>query len=636
MAGEFEPAAALARALALHAEGDLNAAAALYSQVLAQVPEQLDARHYLGVIAHQQGEHTRAARLIQEVIAQSPGNAAAWANLGLVHKALGQVDRAQRGFEEAIRLAPQNADAHYNLGLLHLAAHQLEASAQCFERALKLQPEHAQAWQRLGNIWHQRAAGQTDGSSGPAPIERAVGCYTRAHALAPGDTALMNALGRALLEQGDRAGALVWFDRALALSPEELDSLLNKSRALRQLHQFDQALALARQAHRLAPDDGEVWRSLGMSLKLSGQIEAAARAFGKALIRRRASALAPTAPADSCAKAASDERFGTALSAHAVAKPSSLFTFTRTTRAKLVHDLAQIDYLSAHNLGGKWARTAREDIAGVLQQVPSDLAGGQPFAIPPKWLPRMARHYNRLNHLEPAPALAGGAVNPALDRDAIEREYFAREPGLGWFDELLRPQALRALREYCLRSCIWYDFHHANGYLGAYLEEGFHCPLLLQIAAELRAALPGIFKQHPLTQLWAYKYDNQSPEGIEMHADFAAVNVNFWLTKDSACMDPSRGGLLVWDREAPSDWGFAEYNSASDSAQARIAQFLRSSGAQRHRVPYRENRVVLFNSDLFHRTDTVHFADGYENRRINVTMLFGHREADPQKGASKQ
>ena len=42
-------------------------------------------------------------------------------------------------------------------------------------------------------------------------------------------------------------------------------------------------------------------------------------------------------------------------------------------------------------------------------------------------------------------------------------------------------------------------------------------------------------------------------------------------------------------------------------------------------VPYAENRVVLFNSDLFHETDTLEFKTGYENRRINVTMLFGNR-----------
>ena len=35
--------------------------------------------------------------------------------------------------------------------------------------------------------------------------------------------------------------------------------------------------------------------------------------------------------------------------------------------------------------------------------------------------------------------------------------------------------------------------------------------------------------------------------------------------------------------------------------------------------------LSLFDSDLFHWSDDVHFAEGYENRRMNITMLFGVR-----------
>jgi hypothetical protein len=43
-------------------------------------------------------------------------------------------------------------------------------------------------------------------------------------------------------------------------------------------------------------------------------------------------------------------------------------------------------------------------------------------------------------------------------------------------------------------------------------------------------------------------------------------------------------------------------------------------------VPHRCNRAVIFNSDLIHRTDDIRFRPGYENRRINVTFLYGVRE----------
>ena len=39
-------------------------------------------------------------------------------------------------------------------------------------------------------------------------------------------------------------------------------------------------------------------------------------------------------------------------------------------------------------------------------------------------------------------------------------------------------------------------------------------------------------------------------------------------------------------------------------------------------IPYRENRAVIFNSQLFHETDDFNFDESYENRRINITFLY--------------
>ena len=147
---------------------------------------------------------------------------------------------------------------------------------------------------------------------------------------------------------------------------------------------------------------------------------------------------------------------------------------------------------------------------------------------------------------------------------------------------------------------------------------------MLQIAEELRAGLPGIFGDHRLMQLWAYKYDSQLA-GIDMHADFAAVNVNFWITPTEANLDPESGGMVIWDREAPADWGVDEYNTYDPVQQQRILDYLDAEGANRLAVPYRQNRCVIFDSDLFHKTDDIHFGDRYEDRRINVTMLYGTR-----------
>jgi hypothetical protein len=137
----------------------------------------------------------------------------------------------------------------------------------------------------------------------------------------------------------------------------------------------------------------------------------------------------------------------------------------------------------------------------------------------------------------------------------------------------------------------------------------------------LRQTFPDIFKSHQLTQLWAYKYDSRLT-GIEVHADSAAINVNFWITPDTANLNSASGGLVVYDVEAPLDWNFKAYNKNTK----HIRKYLSDRDSGKIVVPYGENRIVLFNSNLFHETDTMDFKLGYENRRINLTMLFGRRE----------
>ena len=79
----------------------------------------------------------------------------------------------------------------------------------------------------------------------------------------------------------------------------------------------------------------------------------------------------------------------------------------------------------------------------------------------------------------------------------------------------------------------------------------------------------------------------------------------------------------MYNTEAPLEWGFKTFNNDTE----KILEYLEDNNDGKSVIPYSENRVVLFNSNLFHETDKFEFKEGYENRRINVTMLFGKRGA---------
>jgi tetratricopeptide (TPR) repeat protein len=207
-------------------------------------------------------------------------------------------------------------------------------------------------------------------------------------------------------------------------------------------------------------------------------------------------------------------------------------------------------------------------------------------------------------------------LNPDVDYEPIRQAISSGELKAEVIDDFLSPDALEQLRKFCLESTVWrhpYKF----GYVGAFPQDGFASISLFAVAEQLETALSEAFDGYQLAQWWAFEYDARLP-GTDIHGDDADFSLNLWITPDSANLDPTTGGLVVWDKTAPSDWTFDDYNSGGE----RVRQYLRDSGAESTIIPYRENRAVLFKGHLFHRTDDFSFAPGFENRRRSVTFLF--------------
>ena len=233
-----------------------------------------------------------------------------------------------------------------------------------------------------------------------------------------------------------------------------------------------------------------------------------------------------------------------------------------------------------------------------------------------------AEESGHLFHLASADgrALDRSALGLANAAPAISRQWRESSPKIMVLDDFLSEEALTNLRKFCWGSTVWENIYE-RGYLEAYLNSGISCPFLGQIADELRLRYPAVFGDMPLWLFWGFKYDSRLA-GVGIHADIAIVNVNFWITPDEANLDPDSGGLIIWDTPPPPDWSATKFNSG-DTDPAR--NFLESCGSKSVTVPYRSNRAVIFDSSLFHATDEIRFKEGYLNRRINITLLYGRR-----------
>ncbi|MEZ0374900.1 MAG: hypothetical protein ACAI44_37790 [Candidatus Sericytochromatia bacterium] len=332
-------------------------------------------------------------------------------------------------------------------------------------------------------------------------------------------------------------------------------------------------------ARRLRPDWIEAWLGLGVvALVLDQDYERAHACFLQAYLLRRGTPvnLVDTLP---------------------VIRPG--IEAEDPIADKLLHDADQL---------GQLVNSGRLS-ADLLERADSyrQLAQGEGHGLP--------QAYQRALWLD-QPAWSGSPLLP-VDAARVEADYAASDSILTWYDGLLRREVLDQLLEFCQYSTIWHHIY-ANGYLGAYIDDGMTCPLLYQIAQALKDRFPTIFADTRLVYLWAFKCRAHAP-GVALHHDSALVNVNFWLTPDSANRDPGSGGICVYPKAPPANWDLERYQIAP----ADMAHFV--EGVDPICVPYRQNRVVIFNSRLFHATQPFDFAPGYLNQRLNVTLLFGRQ-----------
>lgn len=565
----------LQEGLEFHRRGQFPQAEALYKAILQQNPTHADARHLLGLIAYQTQRYDMALELIDVAIGAHPDCATFHSSRGLCLHALARLNEAVAAYDKAIVLNPAFAEAHFNRGRTLGELKQFDAAVASYDRALSANPQFSEAYVNRGNAL--LAANN---------YEAAIASFDRAIAAVPDHAEAHCHRGIAFLQLGRFHDALSSFDRALAQRPNYMEAWDNRGLALKGLARLNEALENFTTAAKLAPEaDGPKRHIFGHHLSLLSDIR---------LIERSSAEL-------------TELRIRREM--NAIAESGGMAPFS------VLHELEQTGYLLAQGYAYQGLRDANlvlaeaQARAGTAALIP--LSSAEIAVI---------NRYRKHSHLYAPVVTPGNCLNPENDWHAIEEQYFDASPSIVHIDNLLSQQALAELRKFCLLSNVWRTIY-GNHYAGAIAEYGFVSPLHVQIAVELQQRLPRIFGEHLLEQLWAFKYASKYGAGTGLHADFARINFNFWITPDEANLDPTSGGMVIHDLPCPPSWPFQEYNHSN--GEQRIRDFLKKEGAGSRKIPYRCNRAVLFDSSLFHETDSFEFKDGYENRRINVTYLFG-------------
>ena len=306
----------LARARAFTTAGDVDRAIALYRHLLAGEPDNAELQRALGRVLRQAGTVDEAIACYRRAIALDPGNARAHDELGQILSVRGEPreaaehlraalacdptlvaarvelgellfrdGRAAEAVAElraALALDPTNWGVHYRLGvaLARLGPEQADEAMSCFRRTIAGLPGHAAAHLQLGLAFWNRGdpapaialaerATRLDPKLPAAHgvlgtmlrtvgrIDEAIAILREAVAIDPDDATACFHLGACLCEAraGNAEEGSTFLQRAVALTPQNVQAHIRLCRVLVEMGRRDEALAAYRAALTLHPDD---------------------------------------------------------------------------------------------------------------------------------------------------------------------------------------------------------------------------------------------------------------------------------------------------------------------------------------------------------------------------------------------
>ena len=532
----------------------------------------------LAVENHQKKELKKAVIYYEKVIVINQQHIDAYNNLGGIHFLFKEYQKAQSCYEKVIEIDPYHGQAHYNLGVLFRTLKDYQKSKSCYEKAIEIDPNFAAAHNNLGVIFEKLDQNN-----------KAINYYKKAIEINPNYLQAFNNLGIILVNQDKYQEAKNYFKKVIEIDPKNKTAFNNLGSFYLHLKEHEKAIKNYEKAIEIDPNYISAITNLAQCYISQLNFEKGISSSYKALKTQY---------------------------------EHLKFINQSVAKFRLKHDVEQAKYLSSKNYkidGIDEFQKMGNEILNREENKYNDYNVNKKILLTPDEVNTLLPFY-KAHHIYKPKIISDSCINPNKNWQEVEDEYLNSSNQIMYIDDFLSDEALIELREFCLVSKVW-NKQYDNKYLGAFAEQGFISPIHLQIAVDLKKKLPKIFGPHNLGKFWGFKYDSTLGEGINIHADFAIHNLNFWITPDEYNNNKKSGGLKVYDAPAPEHWTFKDYNRGGE----RTYKFLKDNNAKCTNVHYKFNRAVLFNSAYFHETDEIDFKDKYEGRRINNTYLFGNR-----------
>jgi serine/threonine-protein kinase len=204
-------------------------------------PNSAPVRMAAGLMNHAVGWNDRAVDDYRSALERDPSNAEAWLQLGIAYEGMNnRTADAAAAFQKAVDLQPAYYAPHLQLGLFYYRRANYGEAEKQFLRVTQLAPELAQGFSDLGGVYVDMHR-----------FPEAIRALRRSLELGASRGAVMN-LGVQLANQGQDAGALEFYEQALAIGPPTYVLFLNLGDSYRRTRQEAKASRAYEQGRELA------------------------------------------------------------------------------------------------------------------------------------------------------------------------------------------------------------------------------------------------------------------------------------------------------------------------------------------------------------------------------------------------
>jgi tetratricopeptide (TPR) repeat protein len=259
-------------AIALQQQGKLEEAAQAWVVVTQRNPEDAAAFASLGLVLAKQGKYAEAVPAYERALALNPSLPDIELDLGLAEFKQEHFQRAIPPFRAALTADPQNMQARTLLGLSYYAVKQFAESADSLTVALRADPQNVELGRALARS---------------CLLAKKYSCaLTTAHHIleqSPDSVAAHELNGEALDGLGRTSEAVVEFQKALQLAPQEPELNFGLGYLYWRKHEYDQAAKAFHSELSLDPKNAQAVLYLGDIAMKRGDLTAALPLLQQAL-----------------------------------------------------------------------------------------------------------------------------------------------------------------------------------------------------------------------------------------------------------------------------------------------------------------------------------------------------------------